>query len=208
MQKPLCYNQIWTGITPELRPAAESGTRKAGHMAKGKYIKDYRIVESINSRGGVRVETEYIGAPYYFLLGSETAGKSRRLSLLLCLAGWCAFIGALIPNSAGMRTMYVSLPFAFSALPLGLMSSLLLGSLRLKEPMEHRLADRFENRFPAQALAMTALPGAALSGEGIRWATGGSMLPGDAVFAPCAAALCLCGALCFGQRGRLRTRKG
>lgn len=177
-------------------------------MAKGKYIKDYRLVESLNSRGGIRVETEYIGAPYVFVSGLEKGRKIRNLALLLCVAGWLSFIGAMLPNSAGMRTLYVALPFAFSALPLGLMSSLLLGSLGLKEPMEHRQADRFENRYPACALGMTVLPAASLVGEGIRWLAGGTMLPGDAVFAPCAALLCACGLGCFLQRGKLRTRKG
>lgn len=176
-------------------------------MAKGKYVKDYRIVESLNSRGRIRLETEYIGEPYVFAEGLKTAKKSRTLSLALCLIGWLSFIGALIPNSAGMRTLYVSLPFAFSALALGLLTSLLLGSLRLEEPLEHRLADRCDNRFPAQALALTVLPGVSLLGEGILWLSGGPMLPGDAVFAPCAAVLFACGLGCFLQRGKLRTRK-
>ena len=188
-------------------PCGRGKARKAGHMAKGKYVKDYQIVESLNSRGGLRLETEYIGEPYVFVSGLASATKTRNLSLLLCLAGWIAFVVALIPNSAGMRTMYVSLPFAFSALPLGLMSNLLLGSLGVKEPMEHRLADRFDNHFPAQALAMTALPAFSLLGEGILWLSGGAMLPGDACFAPCAAALCACGAVCFLQRKKLRARK-
>ena len=175
-------------------------------MAKGKYVKDYRLVESLNARGSIRVETEYIGAPYVFLIGLEKARKIRNLALLLTLAGGLAFIGALIPNSAGMRTLYISLPFAFCALPLGMMSSLLLGSLRMKEPMEHRLADRFDNRYPALALAMTALPAFSLIGEGILWLSDASLLPGDAVFAPCAALLCACGLGCFLQRGKLRTR--
>ena len=176
-------------------------------MARGKYVKDYRIVESINSRGGIHLETEYIGEPYVFTKGRETAKKSRNASAALCLLGWLAFIGAMLPNSAGMRTLYVSLPFAFSALPLGLLSSLLLNALRLREPMEHRLADRFENRFPAQTLAMAALPGVSLIGEGILWLSGAVMLPGDAVFTPCAAVLCACGLGCFLQRGKLHTRK-
>ncbi len=177
-------------------------------MAKGKYIKDYRIVESLNERGRIRVETEYIGEHYVFVSGLEKARKVRNLAMLLCLAGWLSFVGALIPNSAGMRTPYVSLPFAFSALPLGLLSSLLLGTLGLKEPMEHRLADRFENRYPAQTLAIAALPAFSLIGEGILWLSGGPLFPGDAVFAPCAALLCACGLGCFAQRGKLRTRKG
>lgn len=188
-------------------PCGRGKARKAGHMAKGKYIKDYRIVESLTSRGRIRLEPEYIGEPYVFATGWASARKIRNLALLLCGAGWLSFIGALLPNSAGMRTLYVSLPFAFSALPLGLLSSLLLGSLGVKEPIEHRLADRFDNRFPAQALAMTALPAASLLGEGILWLSGGTMLPGDAAFAPCAALLCACGAGCFLQRKKLRTRK-
>ena len=185
-----------------------SGIREVGHMARGRYIKDYRIVESLNGRGGIRLETEYIGAPYYFACGAEKAGKCRKLCAGLCLLGWLSFVGALIPNSAGMRTLYVSLPFAFTALPLGLMTSLLLSALRLKEPMEHRMADRFENRFPAQALGITVLPGVSLAGEGVMLLLGKQMLPGDGIFALCAAALFSCGLALFLQRRTLRTRKG
>ena len=177
-------------------------------MARGRYIKDYRIVESLNGRGGIRLETEYIGDPYVFVCGAEKAGKSRRICILLVLAGWLLFVVALVPNSAGMHTMYVSLPFAFAALPLGLMSSLLLSTLRLKEPMEHRVADRFENRFPAQALAVAVLPGISLAGEGLMLLLGKQMIPGDWVFAACAAGLFACGLALFLQRKVLRTRKG
>lgn len=177
-------------------------------MARGRYIKDYRIVESLNGRGGIRLETEYIGAPYFFACGTERAGKCRKLCAALCLFGWLCFVGALIPNSAGMRTLYVSLPFAFTALPLGLMSSLLLSTLRLREPMEHRMADRFENRFPAQALGIAVLPGVSLAGEGVMLLLGKQMLPGDGIFDLCAAALFASGLGLFLQRKTLRTRKG
>ena len=178
-------------------------------MARGKYIKDYRIVESLNAHGGIRTETEYIGAPYYFTRGAEEAGKTRRIALLLCLAGWAAFIGALIPSSAAMRTLYVSLPFAFAALPLFMLSDLLVTNLRVKEPMEHRTADKFENRFPALAMAAFVLPAAALVGLVIRFFVDRStMLPGDGIFALCAALLICCGAFAFGLRKRLATRKG
>ncbi len=195
-------------VTCALRRRTDRGIREVRHMAKGRYIKDYRIVESLNGRGGIRLETEYIGDPYVFACGAEKAGKSRRLCVLLCLAAWLLFVGALPPNSAGMRTIYVSLPFAFTALPLGLLSSLLLSALRLKEPMEHRMADRFENRFPAQALAITVLPGVSLAGEGLMLLLGKPMLPGDGIFAPCAAGLFACGLVLFLQRKALRTRKG
>ena len=178
-------------------------------MAKGKYIKDYRIVETVNSRGGIRAETEYIGEPYVFQKGAQRAGKTRRLILFLCLLGWISFIAALFPESAGMRSLYVALPFAFSALPLFLLTDLMLTTLRVKEPMEHRTADKFDNRFPAQSLALAVLSGASLLGELIRFLTDREgMLAGDAVFSPCAAVLLACGVLAFSRRGELTTQKG
>lgn len=195
-------------VTCALRPRTDRGIREVRHMAKGRYIKDYRIVESLNERGRIRLDTEYIGAPYAFVCGLEKARKSHLLCLGLCLLGWLAFLGALVPNTAGMRRLYISLPFAFSALPLGMLSSLLLSPLRLAEPLEHRVADRYENRFPVRSLVIAVLPGVSLLGEGVLWLTGGDMLPGDGSFSLCAALLAACGLGCFGQRKRLRTRKG
>lgn len=172
-------------------------------------MKDYRIVESLNGRGGIRSETEYIGAPYFFEEGREQAGRTGKRVLLLCLVGWTAFIGALLPNSAGMRTLYVSLPFAFAALPLAMLTDLMLSSLRVKEPMERRTADKLDNRFPAQTLALAALPAFSLVGEGIRLlADRQSMMTGDLIFSLCAALLLGCGVAAFRCRKRLRTRKG
>ena len=89
-------------------------------MSRNRYVGDYRIVESIDARGRVKSDYEYIGAPYVYA-GDATAVKAARSRVALCCAvGWAAWLSALIPISAAMRALYVALPFAFAAIPLAL----------------------------------------------------------------------------------------
>lgn len=188
--------------------SAISGLEKGTGMARNKYIRDYRLLESIDERGRIRVDYEYAGEYYRFTAGPAAALRQKRRSLLLCAAGWAAFVLSLLPESRGMRTLYVSLPFAFSALPLGMLTALLLSVKPTDEPMEHPQADKLNNAYPPRALAAALLPAAALAGEGIRFALGpGDMLPGDGVLALGALGLTVCGALAFAGRKALSAGK-
>ena len=136
-------------------------------MSRNRYVGDYRLVESIDGRGHIRTDYEYIGAAYTYAEGAAAAARQLRWAMACCAVGWAAFAGAMIPVSAAMRTLYVSLPFAFAALPLGLMTGVLLGALRAREPLEHRHADRLENRGPACSFFVMLLSGISLAGEGV-----------------------------------------
>ena len=176
-------------------------------MARNKYVKDYRLIENIDERGRVRTETEYIGDHYFFVHGS--AAREKKIALILCVVGWIAFVLALTPSSAGMRKMYVSLPFAFAALPLGMLTEAAIAALRAKEPMEHYQADKLQNSYPPRALATAILPGAALIGEIVLFFLDREgMLPGDAVFFICGTVLVCCGVVCFARRKGLAVGKG
>ena len=204
----LTYNVLTRAVRTERTHERRLRTQRNQSMARDKYIKDYRLLESVDGRGRLRVDYEYIGAYYRFAAGSAAALKAGRRALALCALGWTAFFSALVPPSTAMRTIYVSLPFAFSALPLGMLTALAFSARKAAEPMEHPLADQLTNAYPPRALFTAILPGTALLGEGIRLLTGpGDLLPGDGIFALGALTLTICGALAFAGRKALAAEK-
>ncbi len=161
-------------------------------MSRNRYVGDYRLVESIDARGRIRTDYEYIGAAYVHAGGADAARRLIGRALGACAVGWAAFVGALIPVSRAGKTLYVLLPFAFAALPLGLMTATLIRVLRAGDRLEHRHADQLENRCPACTFFVALLCAAALIGEAVNLLRGAQMRPGDAVFAACAALLTAC----------------
>ena len=171
-------------------------------MARNKYVRDYRLVEYISETGRVKTEYEYIGAHYYYTAPRETVARARIAVLAALAVGWLAFVGALIPVSAAMHTYYISFPFLFAALPLGILTDLCLSTLFLKEPLEHRHADKLQNRYPPACLAAAILSGAALMAELISLLIRGSASPGgDAVFCVCACCISAAAIFVFAKRG-------
>ena len=177
-------------------------------MAQGKYIKDYRLVETVDERGRIRTDYEYIGADYHYARGLPAVRPIRRRALGAALVGWLAFLGGLLPNSRGMHALYVSLPYIFSALPLATVTAVLLQDAPEKEPLEHRQADRLENRYPPAALAAGILPCAALAGELIRLLTGQAVNGGDGLACLGAAVTAAAGFFLFSLRRGFQVRKG
>ena len=176
-------------------------------MARNKYVKDYRIVETVNERGRIKAGYEYIGDAWYYVSKAAAAAAGKR-ALALSVFAWLFFIGAMLPESGAMRTIYVSLPFAFTALPLGMLTDLALTTCFRKEPLEHRHADRLENRYPPVCLAAAVLPAIALVGELVRVLAGGSAGKGDLLFSLGAALTLVCAALAFSLRKSFAVRKG
>lgn len=174
-------------------------------VARNRYVGDYRLVETVSERGRIKTEYEYIGSPYVFT-DEKAAARAKKTACAACASAWIAYIGAMLPLSAAMRTFFVSLPFIFSAVPLALLTDALLGVLFRKPPLEHRHADRLENRYPAAAFFLLLLPLLSLIGEGIQLLSGVDGTAGDGVFATCAAALALCGAALFRQKEQLKCR--
>lgn len=188
-------------------------------MARNRYVSDYRIVESMDARGRVRSEAEYIGARYAWAEDEKSVRRAVRGVLAGCVVGWLGWLGALLPLSAATRTVYVCVPFVFAAVPLALATGVVAGALRGKlpgadlplgadlPPFEHRFADRLENRGPACSFFMMLLSGFSLAGEAVAAFRGASLLWGDAVFCAGAAAVFACG-LCMHRRWRrLRCRE-
>ena len=176
-------------------------------MARKKYIKDYRLIETVDERGRIRSDYEYIGADYRYVLGAEAAGRERKLLLALCGAGIAAFAAALLPNAAGSHALYVTLPFLFTAIPLGIVIDTLLSAMPRTEPLRHQQADMLENRYPPAALWTAICPAASLVGQVVRLLLGGAVGWGDGVFLFCAAVLTAVGAVLFSRRGRVLCRE-
>ena len=177
-------------------------------MAQNRHIRDYRLVETIDERGRIRTDYEYIGNDYYYLRGAEAVIRDRRTARIVCAAAWAAFVGGLLPNSGGMRTLWVSMPYIFTAVPLGVLTETLITAVPEKEPLQHRQADRLENRFPPASLAAAALPLISLVGEGIDLLLARPLNGGDAVLSLCAAMMAVCAAFVFSRRKRFGVRKG
>jgi len=176
-------------------------------MARKKNIRDYRLIETIDERGRIRSDYEYIGKDYVYVLDEGAVRHEKRTLLILVSAGWLAFLGALLPNAAGMRALYVALPLLFSAIPLGVMTDTLLTAAPAAGPLRHQQADMLENRYPPAALWTAILPGAALLGELLRWVLGAAMNGGDIALILCAAVLVGVGVYAFSRRGRFACRE-
>ena len=158
-------------------------------MSRNRYVKDYRLVENVNGRGRIRTTYEYIGDDYYFIADRDAVHAARKRLAALCAAGWAAFIGALLPVSAAARSLYVILPFVVASWPLALLTGLTASLCFVHEPLEHRHADRLENRFPACAAIVMILCAVSLAGEGVNLVLKAPLPAGDLVFSACAAIL-------------------
>ena len=177
-------------------------------MARNRYLKDYRIVETVDERGRIHSSYEYIGDNWFFQADPKTLDRAKKLILalsVLCLALW---LGAMLPESRAMRTWYTSFPFAFLVLPLTVLLEQGWSLYRCKEPMEHRLADQLSNRYPPRCLAAAVLAGLVLIGQAVSLLRGLPMTMGDLIFSLGDALILGAAVLLFRERKTLATRKG
>ena len=174
-------------------------------MAKNRYARDYRLVENFDERGKVKITYEYTGTAWRFLRDAQVIRMEKRMMLLRACAGWLFFLLALIPASTAMHSLYIALPFAFTAVPLMLFTDTAFVFLKAKEPLEHRHADRFNNRYPAVCLAWIVFSMAAVIGEAVNVLFRIPALKGDLVFSVCALLMLGCAVWSFSVRTRVLT---
>jgi len=150
-------------------------------MISGKYLKDYRLEEQIDSSGRARTKAVYIGGDYGL---SPVFSKNEKLIfLLMSLLSCVSLIIALIPHSQAARTTYVILPFVFSSLPLFIMSASAFSLFKAKDIMKREQAQRIANRLPAGALTTAILNGAAFTAQIITLSLQPDLIqPGDISF--------------------------
>ena len=174
-------------------------------MAKGKYNRDYRLIEDFKENGRVRTGYEYIGDPWFFHLDGNTVEKEKKKSLVLILLAAAAFVIALIPYTNMMHKLWIALPFAVTAVPIFLMGDLIISFQKWKEPMEHRNADKLNNSFPARSLAMAYLSLISLAGEIVYLIlNGGLKITGDGIMLGCTAVIFWCSLMLFRSRAVYR----
>ena len=174
-------------------------------MAIDRYTKDYRLKDSLDERGRIHTEMEYIGKDYVLSSGLDSAREAGKHLALLCGFSWLAFFAALsMPSTAG-HTLYALLPCVFLAIPLWLLSTVAFTALRVKEPFAHREADRFTLRLPAAATFTMVLSLAAFfGGAGCLIFGKNTVLPGDWVFLAGNLVCFVCATLSKNQTARLK----
>ena len=176
-------------------------------MAK-KYVKDYRLSDSLDAKGRIRTEYEYIGGSYYRCADSATAAAKSRLLVILCTIGWVCWLLPLLFNNGSMRLAYISFPFIFAALTLWLLSTSAYTAVTAPDPMKHKQSDRLTNMLPGTALATAILSGIALIGTCVSAIFRiGELKSYDWLFGGCAAVVCAVGIIAFSQRKFFRTEE-
>ncbi len=173
-------------------------------MAIDRYSRDYRLKDSVDERGRIRTETEYIGPDFVFREGVPSARRTGRQAALFSALAWFGFLAALYPESDVGHAAYAVLPCAMLALPLWMLSTVAVLALRVKEPFTRKEQERFTVRFPGAAIAVAALSALAILGGVICLLVRGAERPwADAVFFA-GNAFCMAGAfLCRRLRRRL-----
>jgi len=168
-----------------------------------KYLKDYRLEEQVGSNGRIKTKAVYIGGEYR--LTPETSTREKRLILSLTAIPCLSLIGALIPVTQAARTIYVIMPFMFSALPIYLMITTAINYCRTKEPMKREQAERIAARMPAGALITIILNTAAFIGmvmtAAISW---GSFPAGDIIFGTLAIIIAASSAVILSKTRKLK----
>ena len=174
-------------------------------MAK-KYSADYRLIDSVDEKGRIRTDVEYVGARYVLSGGEGSGILKRMLRLAVAAAGF--YLPPLLLRSGAMLTVYVTLPYVFTLLPLCLLLTALWTLCRAEPPYDRRKADLVNERLPGASLWLFLLPAISLLGEAAGLLLGRIAFGwGDAIFLLCAAPAALCGLACFRLRRSLRAEK-
>ena len=173
-------------------------------MRSSRYKNEYTTGYTTGKNGRRRPALVYTGEEWEFEAGRDSAKKTSRHIAACVVLGWAFFLGALAVNSTAMRTIYVSLPFAFSGLVLGLLTRCSIDLLWMEEVIQHMHADRINNSYPAECFFLMLLSGCSLIGEAAVLIQGKGKIPGDIIFTACAAMLLLAGKSLFDKRTQIR----
>ncbi len=145
-------------------------------MARRKYVKDYKLVHSVDEKGKVRTRAEYAGDRFCFVQEREAIRRQAKPAAAACGLAWLCYIGSLLLNTGAMRCFYISLPYVFTALPLWKLSTSVVTILTVEEPMHRRHSHQVSMEYPPAALWTGALPAVSLAviASRRRWARGAS----------------------------------
>ena len=175
-------------------------------MISRKYLRDYKLSESVTPGGRIRTDAVYVGDDWFFTAGAEALRREKRLLAGLAGLGWALWLAALLPPVRCARAPWAQLPLAACCLPL-LYLSLAAGSFcRAKEPLTRRAAEQIAHRVPVCSLLTLILSGAAAAGLLASLLAGyASPVWGDGLFGVCAGGLCAAAAVVFSRRRLVRS---
>lgn len=175
-------------------------------MAKRKYVKDYKLNQTVDEKGRLKSEPQYVGGYFVFKESLETVKAQAKKSLTACGLAWAAFGASLFLNTGGMRLFHVSLPYAFTAIPLWLLTEVSIKAFKAKGKLQHRESDEMNQRYPACSMWAAVLPLFALLGMLIALIFNiGNLVRADIVFALLASVVCACSAWCFTKKSTFAT---
>jgi len=179
-------------------------------MAKQRYSRDYRLSETFDEKGHVHVDYEYIGDDWFFVSNPDVILREKKLAILFCVIGWTVWIGSLIPPTAGMHRLYIALPYVFLAVPLAMYVRFTSAFYQMKEPLEHRHADRLNNKHPLTGFLMTVFGMISAILEAILLLRGQGSGSADIILEACALVLLYLGASIYRRKDKIRAevRKG
>lgn len=132
-------------------------------MVTKKYIKDYKFSETVTERGRIKTEAVYAGR-YFRLKDAPGAKKAVRPMLAMLGALWVLFVAALVPDSGAAHILYVLVPYAFSALPLGKLTQSVLFVRRAGDRLIRSEADKISDQLPSAAIWLMLLSGVPAAG--------------------------------------------
>lgn len=178
------------------------------HLSSKKYVKDYRSIETVDAKGRIRAEYEYIGGNFFYIEEAATVRRKTKLLTALCAAGWIFWLLPLFFNNGAMRLPFISVPYIFTALTLWMVSMSAYTGLTVKEPMKRKPSVRLTSWLSGTSLATAILSGIALTGMVVAFLFDiGSLNAYDCLFAPCATLVCAAAILCFTQRKFFKTEE-
>ena len=177
-------------------------------MARKKYVKDYKLNQTIDERGRISSKAEYAGAYFVFKESKETVKSQAVKSLTACGIAWAAFIASLFLNTGSMRLFHISLPYAFTAIPLWLLTDVCFKARKTEGKLQHRESDEMNQKYPASSMWVAVLTLFALLGMLVAVIFGaGDLVKADVAFALLASVVCACGAYCFSRKSTFTTEE-
>lgn len=177
-------------------------------MARRKYVKDYKLNQTVDERGRLRSDPEYVGSYFVFKESLDKVREQAKKCLIACGIGWTAFAASLFLNTGSMRLFHISLPYAFTAIPLWLLTDVTIKALKAKGKMQHRESDEMNQKYPGASMWTAVLTVFALLGMLIAVIFKiGSLGKADILFALLASTVCACGAYCFKYKSTFTTEE-
>lgn len=177
-------------------------------MAKKKYVKDYKLNHIVDGSGRLKSEPEYVGS-YYIFRESAAQVKAQAIKCIAaCALAWASFIGSLFLNTGAMRLFHISLPYAFTAIPLWMLTGVCIKAYRTYGKMQHRQSDEMTQKYPAAAMWSALLPILALTGMLISLIFSiGNLVKADIAFAFAVSVVTACSAYCFKNKSTFTTEE-